>query len=105
MAKTYDLEEIQEGILGTREGNNYFLLAYPPKRRMTDVSRLIWDLKENQPYQIHSLLWTEVAKGKWDPYARRRFHEIRDSSRMWRYPEEALGLSEGYRAFRGENRL
>ena len=46
-----------------------------------------------------------AAKGKWDAYARRRFHDIRDSSRMSRYPEEALGLSGGYRAFRGENRL
>src|SRR5260370_18275962 len=47
----------------------------------------------------------KLPKGKWDSYARRRFHAIQDSSGMSRYPEEALGLSGGYWDFRGDNRL
>jgi predicted amidophosphoribosyltransferase len=56
MAKTYDAKQIESGRLCVREEDNYFLLEYPPKRRMTDVSKLIWDFKENQPQAIKAML-------------------------------------------------
>ncbi len=52
MVKTYDADEIDEALLACQEGDNFFLLDYPPKRRMNDVTRLIWDFKENQPQAV-----------------------------------------------------
>jgi predicted amidophosphoribosyltransferase len=56
MAKTYDARQIESGRLCLRDGDDCFLLEYPPKRRMTDVSKLIWDFKENQPQAIEAML-------------------------------------------------
>jgi predicted amidophosphoribosyltransferase len=56
MASTYSEEELDTAILAVREGADYCLLTYPPKRRMNDVSKLIWDLKENQPQAIRKVV-------------------------------------------------
>lgn len=52
MVKTHNADEIDESLLGCQEGANFFLLDYPPKRRINDVTRLIWDFKENQPHSV-----------------------------------------------------
>jgi|ERR1019366_3838747 predicted amidophosphoribosyltransferase len=75
MAKTYNVQEIQNAILATREGSDYFLLSYPPKRRMNDVSRLIWDFKENQPQAIKVVLEILLPKfSDWEKQLRRNDH-------------------------------
>jgi hypothetical protein len=56
MAKTYECKQFENGRLCVREGDDCFLLECPPKRRMTDVSKLIWDFKENQPQAIRAML-------------------------------------------------
>jgi predicted amidophosphoribosyltransferase len=56
MAKRYDVKHIENALLCERDGDDYFLLDYPPKRRMTDVSKLIWDFKENQPQAIKAVI-------------------------------------------------
>ena len=67
MAKNYDVKEVENGLLCSREGSDYFLLDYPPKRRMTDVSKLIWDFKENQPQAITKVLEILVPQlCKWE---------------------------------------
>ncbi len=71
MAKTYNASEVQKAMLASRIGDDYFLLAYPPKRKMNDVSKLIWDLKENQPQAIAMVisLLVPVFK-KWEAQLR-----------------------------------
>jgi predicted amidophosphoribosyltransferase len=75
MAKTYDAEEIEDALLASREGDNCFLLDYPPKRRMNDVSRLIWDFKENQPQAIRVVLEILIPQlCKWRRHLRDSAH-------------------------------
>jgi hypothetical protein len=88
MAKTYDAKQIESGRLCVREGDDCFLLEYPPKRRMTDVSKLIWDFKENQPQAIKAMLEILVPQFyKWEK-------RLRDKDRC-RYIVTIPGHSRG----------
>jgi predicted amidophosphoribosyltransferase len=56
MAKIYDAAQLRNAHLATRFGDDYILLSYPPTRRMTDATKLILDLKENQPQAVRKVL-------------------------------------------------
>ncbi len=56
MAKTYDATQLRNAHLASRFGADYILLSYPPTRRMNDVTKLILDLKENQPQAVRKVL-------------------------------------------------
>lgn len=88
MARIYSKEELESAVLGKREAANYFLLAYPPKRRMNDVSKLIWDLKENQPQAIRKVVELLV------PYFRVWERRIRDVDKC-RYIVTIPGHAKG----------
>jgi hypothetical protein len=71
MAKTYSASELRSAMLGSRIGDDCFLLAYPPKRKMNDVSKLIWDLKENRPQAIAKIMSLLLPAFKeWEPQLR-----------------------------------